>query len=293
MLNRKIFAIALITTLVTISFPGLFTSDLVAATQFSESQELAKIARNSGLTSPIITVCNLSGKCINYRGNSYPQSAASLIKVPLAIALLQRLSEKKLPLNTPTYVHPSNYTEEDYSDLKVGKSYSLHYLLIQLIAYSSNIAANQIIDYLGWNYINRVLANLGYPNTRVAYKFTGETTAPTRNRGWASNRITSNELTAMMVKIYNSQRPEYKTLVSMFIRQVDRDLGWQALQNSSGRWLGEKTGENSRVRGTTLAVEIRQKVYLITVIENDVKKEKQIRRSIGEIVNYIVKNNGI
>ncbi|HEY9850642.1 MAG TPA: serine hydrolase [Leptolyngbyaceae cyanobacterium] len=286
---RKFLAIALITTPIAICFPGLFA----AANQFFYSPDLVKIARNNGLSSPSITVCNLSGKCLNYRGNSYPQSAASLIKVPIAIALLQKLSEKKISLSTPTYIHPNNYTEEDYSDIKVGKSYPWRYLLTQLIAYSSNIAANQIIDYLGWNYINRVLANLGYPNTRVAYKFTGEVTAPRRNQGWASNRITTNELTAMMMKIYNRQRPEYSTLVSIFSRQADRDLGWQALQGSTSRWLGEKTGENSRVRGTTLAVEIKNKIYLITVTENNGKKEQQIRRCIREIVSYIAKNNGI
>lgn len=290
---RKFLAIALITTPIAICFPGLFAADVAAANQFSYSPDLVKIARNNGLSSPSITVCNLSGKCLNYRGNSYPQSAASLIKVPIAIALLQKLSEKKISLSTLTYIHPNNYTEEDYSDIKVGKSYPWRYLLTQLIAYSSNIAANQIIDYLGWNYINRVLANLGYTNTRVAYKFTGEVTAPRRNQGWASNRITTNELTAMMMKIYNRQRPEYSTLVSIFSRQADRDLGWQALQGSTSRWLGEKTGENSRVRGTTLAVEIKNKIYLITVTENNGKKEQQIQRCIREIVSYIAKNNGI
>lgn len=267
------------------------TSKVFAALQVSSSSELAKIARDSGLSSPTIAVCNQARKCIGYRSDRTPKSAASLIKIPIAIALLQKLSSENISLSKKVYVHPSNFTEEDYSDIKVGKYYPWRYLLTQMIAYSSNVATNQIIDYLGWNYINRVLGNLGYSTTRVGYKFTGEFTPPKRNRGWASNRITSKELTAMMVEIYD--RPEYDIIVDILRRQADKELGLQALQKSSGRWLGEKTGENSRVRGTTLAVEIKGEIYIITVTEDADKTEQKIRRCISQIVNFIDKKGGL
>lgn len=279
------FAIALINIL------GIMpASPVLADIQVLPSPELAKIARDSGLSSPTITVCNLAKKCLSYRGDRNPRSAASLIKLPIAIALLHKLAAQNISLSKSLYVHPSNFTEEDYSDIQVGRSYPFRYLLTQMIAYSSNIATNQIIDYLGWNYINQVLRNLGYSRTRVAYKFTGEFTSPRRNRGWASNLITSNELSAMMVQIYNRNPTQYEVLIDILRRQADRELGIQALSRSTSRWLGEKTGENSRVRGSTLAVQIKRKTYIITVTEDAGKTETKLRQAIVKIVNYIDKN---
>ena len=285
MRKSKILAIALINILTILP-----ASKVLANIQVSPSPELAKIAKDSGLSSPSITVCNLAKKCLSYRGDRNPRSAASLIKLPIAIALLHKLSSQQISLSNPIYVHPNNFTEEDYSDIKVGRSYPLRYLLTQMIAYSSNIATNQIIDYLGWNYINQTLRNLGYVNTRAAYKFTGEFTPPRRNRGWASNLITSNELSAMMVQIYNRKPPEYEVLIDILRRQADRELGIQALPNTVGSWLGEKTGENSRVRGTTLATQIKRKTYIITLTEDSDKTETKLRQTIIKIINYIDKN---
>lgn len=264
-----------------------------AALKISRSQILGTIASHSGLSSPTITVCDLSGKCLSYQGEGPPKSAASLIKVPIAVVLLHKLSKDNISLERDIYVDRSNFTEEDYSLIKVEKSYSFKYLLTEMIANSSNIATNQIIDYLGWNYINQVLNSLGYRTTRVAYKLTGEFTPPTRNRGFASNLITSNELSAMMVQIYNCEYPEYKVLIDIFNQQVDRLLGFEALKTSPGRWLGEKTGENTKVRGATLAAEINGKTYIITVTEDHGKSSPQIRDCIAKIVDYIDKNGGI
>jgi beta-lactamase class A len=57
--------------------------------------------------------------------------------------------------------------------------------------------------------------------------------------------------------------------------------------------LGEKTGETSLVRGTTVAVEIQGKIYIITVIGNGRKREIKIRRSLYKIVDYIASHKGI
>lgn len=263
------------------------------AIKVSSSKVIAKIASDSGLFSPRITVCDLSGKCWSYRGDRSPQSAASLIKVPIAVALLHKLSKDNISLDKPIYVGLSNFTEEDYSPIKAGKSYSFRYLLTEMIANSSNIATNQIIDYLGWDYINQTLNELGYRTTRVGYKLTGKFTSPTKNRGFASNRITSNELSAMMVQIYNCEHPEYKVLIDIFNRQIDRVLGFEALKTSAGRWLGEKTGENAKVRGATLAAEIKGKTYIITVTEDNGKSAPKIRDCIAKIVEYIAKNGGV
>jgi beta-lactamase class A len=259
----------------------------------SPSSLLATIAQNSRLASPTIAVCDIAGKCLNYQGDRPPQSAASLIKVPIAIALVHKLAADNISLDTEIYVDPNNYTEENFSRIRVGKSYPFKYLLTQMIAYSSNIATNQIIDYLGWDYINKTLAELGYSQTRVSHKLKGYTTAPSANVGSIPNQITSNELTAMMVAIYKRKHPEYDVLAQSLSYQVEKVLGFQALKTSPGRWLGEKTGDNSLIRGTTVAVEIKGKIYIVTVTERAGRSERKIRRCLSEIVNYIEIKGGI
>lgn len=260
---------------------------------FEPGQVMAKIVESSGLSEGTVAVCDLSKECLSYRGDRVPQSAASLIKVPIALVLLHKLSTERISLDTPIYVDTSNYTEENYADIKVGTSYPLRYLLTQMIAYSSNIATNQLIDYLGWDYINKVLGNLGYTTTRVSHKLAGAGTDPTRNLGWAPNQITSNELTDMMVQIYNHQHPEYDILTDILSQQADRALAFKGIQASTGRWLGEKTGENALVRGTTSAVKIGNKVYIITVTQNDSNSDSKIRRCVAQIVEYLARNGGV
>ncbi len=293
MVQKQCVAIALACLIGILPAPGVAAVDIPAPAEESRSQVLNAIVAQSGLSCPTIAVCDLERKCLNYQGSRPPQNAASLIKVPIAIALLRKLTADNISLDTQIYVDPSNYTEENFSRIKVGRSYTVKYLLTQAIAYSSNIATNQIIDYLGWDYINKTLGELGYTQTRVSHKLKGYRTNPSKNVGWEPNRITSNELTAMMVEIYNRKHPEYEVLAEVLGYQVEKVLGFRALKSSPGRWLGEKTGETSQVRGTTVAVEIQGKVYIITMTGNGRKRERKIRRSLSQIVDYIVSHEGI
>ena len=293
MVQRQSVAIALACVMGILPAPGAIASDIPVAVEESPSQVLDAIVAKSGLSSPTIAVCDLERKCLNYRGSRPPQSAASLIKVPIAIALVHKLAADNISLDTQIYVDPSNYTEENFSRIRVGRSYSFKYVLTQAIAYSSNIATNQIIDYLGWDYINKTLGELGYTQTRVSHKLKGNRISPSKNVGSQPNRITSNELTTMMVEIYNRKHPEYEVLAEVLGYQVEKVLGFRALRASPGRWLGEKTGETSQVRGTTVAVEIQGKIYIITVTESGRRRERKIRRCLSEIVNYIVSHERV
>ncbi len=139
--------------------------------QYPNSQILAQIAQASGLSSKVkITVCNLQRTCWHLRGNQVPISVASLMKVPSAVTLLDRVNRQKIPLNNQIYISEGNFTEDAF-DLKVEKKYPLGKLLLEMIVNSSNIAPNQLIDYLGRNYINQVLESRGYRATRVYAKF--------------------------------------------------------------------------------------------------------------------------
>ncbi|WP_332986592.1 serine hydrolase [Microcoleus sp. A6-D1] len=270
-----------------------YRENFTAATsqvQQAKSDFLAELARESGLSRQAsIGICHLSRECVNLRGDVPPASPASLIKVPIAVALMQKLEQEKISLNHEVFVERGNFTEDSSTKIVSNRNYPVQLLLEEMIDRSSNIATNQLIDYLGSDYINQFLENRGYQVTRVNFKLMGEKTMPS-NPGSGPNRLTANELTEMMVQIYNGETPGAKLLVETLNQQYDRALGFAALKGTRAQWLGEKTGENSLVLGTTLAMNIDGESYVMTVIDSRTSGDLQIRQSIAKIADYISKN---
>ncbi|MEB3337595.1 MAG: polysaccharide deacetylase family protein, partial [Leptolyngbyaceae bacterium] len=257
-----------------------------------QSGFLQEIAQRSDLSSNTrATICQLSGQCRHLGGNTPPRSPASLIKVPIAVALLHKVKTQGISLDTPIYVHPSNFTE-DASDIRVGKTYPLRALMAQMISQSSNIATNQLIDYLGLNYINQVLQEYGYRTTRVNFKLVGETTMPA-NAGYAANRLTSRELTSLMMQIYARKQPGDQALIQALARQKDHALGFAALKSSNAQWLGEKTGQNALALGTTLLFKVAGETYGLTVIDQGSQSELKLRRFIRGVADHIAHHQSL
>ncbi|MEG4584116.1 serine hydrolase [Microcoleus sp. MOSTC5] len=269
-----------------------YRENFTAATsqvQQAKSNFLAAVARESGLSGQAsIGICHLSRECVHLRGDVPPVSPASLIKLPIAVALMQKVEKEKISLNQEVFVSRGNFTEDSSAKITSNRNYPLQLLLEEMIYRSSNIATNQLIDYLGSDYINQFLDNRGYEVTRVNFKLMGEKTMPT-NPGSGRNRVTANELTEMMVQIYNGETPGAKLLIETLNRQYDHALGFAALQGTKAQWLGEKTGQNSWVLGTTLAMSIDDEAYVMTVIDSR-SSDLQMRQSISKIADYIVRN---
>ena len=269
-----------------------YRENLTAATsqvQQAKSDFLAAVARESGLSGEAsIGICRLSRECVHLRGDVPPVSPASLIKVPIAVALMQKVETEKISLNKEVFVSGDNFTEDSSTKILSPKNYPLKTLLEEMIDRSSNTATNQLIDYLGWDYINQFLDNRGYEVTRVKFKLMGEKIMPA-NPGFGRNRVTANELTEMMVQIYNGETPGAKQLIETLNGQYDRALGFAALQGTQAQWLGEKTGQNSLVLGTTLAMSIDGEAYVMTVIDTG-SGDLQMRQSISKIADYISRN---
>ncbi len=269
-----------------------YRENLTAATsqvQQAKSDFLAAVARESGLSGQAsIGICRLSRECVHLRGDVPPISPASLIKVPIAVALMQKVETEKISLNKEVFVNRGNFTEDSSTKILSPKNYPLKTLLEEMIDRSSNTATNQLIDYLGWDYINQFLDNRGYEVTRVKFKLMGKKIMPA-NPGFGRNRVTANELTEMMVQIYNGETPGAKQLIETLNGQYDRALGFAALQGTKAQWLGEKTGQNSLVLGTTLAMNIDGEAYVMTVIDTR-SGDLQMRQSISKIADYISRN---
>ncbi len=258
--------------------------------EVAQSGFLAEIAQRSGLSNQAkITICHLqSHRCRRLRGNEYPRSAASLMKLPVAVAVMHKLTTENIRFDSPIYVDPSNFTE-DASEIGVGQKYPIETVLKEMIAKSSNIATNQLIDYLGWDYINQVLAERGFKHMHIGFKMMGDRIMPS-NPGNSRNLLTSDELTEMMMQIYNRQHLGDERLILALESQYDRALGFAGIKSAIGNWLGEKTGQTSEVLGTTLAMNLFGETYIITVIDDGYYRETTISQVVAEIAEYILRN---
>jgi len=232
-----------------------------------------------------ITVCRVGGECRHYGGNAIVVSPASLIKIPVAIAVLQQLEQKTVSLGTPIAVTSGNFTE-DPAAIQVGKTYPLQVLLAQMLSHSSNIATNQLIDYFGWETLNQSLQQAGYRFSRVNFKLMGQVRRPA-NPGRQANTLTTDELSRMMQQIYLGHSPAYRVVQQALAHQQDRDLGIRALAHRPGDWLGEKTGRTSTTLGTTLALKSQGKIYIVTIVDQTGKTDQNLRQGIQAIAHFL------
>ena len=239
-----------------------------------------------------ITVCNLEiNECRRLNGDQPPTSPASLIKVPLAVALMQKVADERIDLTTPIYIDRHNYTE-DASDIWVGVDYPLQDVVARMINQSSNIATNQLIDYLNFDYINAVLEDRGYEEIYVGSKLTGNQIEPEQFGSEGANRITTDELTTMMIEIYQEMHPGDDVLIDLLSTQTDERMGQSILNSDDLVWLGEKTGWNSEVLGTTTAAMIRGERYIMTIALDYTTNTNTIRKIMRGIAQHILDNNG-
>ena len=224
--------------------------------------------------------------CRHHQGDQPMASPASLIKVPVAIALMHKVSTEKIDLNGKIYIDPGNFTEDaEGATIEVGNEYPLRKVMASMINQSNNTATNQLIDYVGRDYIAQALSDMGYADTYAGHKLVGDQVMP-QNPGSQGNRLTTNTMTAMMVQIYQLETPGDEELVSALVSQHDQELGYKALADlgPAVHWIGEKTGQNNQVLGSTLAMKIGEQRYALTVaLDNsgDVAAMQQIIRAIA------------
>ncbi|MBE7381158.1 MAG: serine hydrolase [Leptolyngbya sp. SIO1E4] len=258
-----------------------------------QSAFLAEIAEATGRPRAIrISICHLSGECRDYQGDVPPASPASLIKVPVAVVLMHKVIAEGIDLDESTYIDPHNWTENaNGAKIYVRHEYPLREVMVRMLKESNNIATNQLLDYIGWDYLDQALQEMGYSTTKVRTKLIGDRTAPTRNRRVGSNVMNSNEVTEMMRQIYTFTNPGDEEILEGMVGQYDWDFGYMAVRQLKSKrvaWIGEKTGQNSKVIGSSMAVKIDDERYVMTVTIDNSANQKMLRQVIGDVIQAIL-----
>ena len=91
-----------------------------------------------------------------------PWYLASMVKVPVAIAVMRGIDAGDFRLDTPLTVRASDYVDGagPTSRQPVGKALSIRYLLDQMIIQSDNMATDMLIDLVGAAEVNALMATL-------------------------------------------------------------------------------------------------------------------------------------
>ncbi|ESA38911.1 beta-lactamase class a [Leptolyngbya sp. Heron Island J] len=258
------------------------------------SDFLIPIASASGNPNMVrISLCQLgTSECRSFRGDVPPASLASLVKLPIAVALMHQVTNGQANLDEQLYIDPSNFTENAQgAKIFVDKTYTLREVMVRMITESNNIATNQLIDYMGYETINSALKAEGFASTTVGHKLVGDSTYPKR-MGSGKNRSTADELTQMMMRIYSFTKASDEEILDALVGQYDLDFGYRALIKEKPEifWIGEKTGQNSSVIGTTVAFKVKEERYVMTVTIDRSANQGRLRQIIRDVAQYLLEN---
>ncbi|MCM8826683.1 MAG: class A beta-lactamase-related serine hydrolase [Candidatus Omnitrophica bacterium] len=177
-----------------------------------------------------------------------PLIAASLIKVPIMVAVFYAIDKGKLNFNDKFIIEKKDITNGSgkLKYLKLPQQFSLAQLIEFMIAESDNTATNKIIDILGFDYINGIFKEIGLRETVLNRKIMD---LSARRKG-IENYISLNDLILIYEDIYYGKilNPQYSKLMLYYLkRQKISDRIPKFLPNNVT--VAHKTGLEKNVVG--------------------------------------------
>ena len=211
-------------------------------------------------------------------------SSASVIKVPILIAILHHLQQTSGNLQQVISISPENVV--DYSVLTEQQqgTATLHELLLWMIITSDNTATNECIDFFGMDALNSYFREIGLKNTIVQRKMMDFT----RQQQGFDNETTAEDMRYLFNQIY-----EGKLLDSEWNELALNILGRQRCHESLKRYIvddvkiAHKTGGLDTVDHDVGIVFTDNGDYCIGVFITEVTDNEQAKRIIGTISKIV------
>ena len=150
--------------------------------------------------------------------------SASLVKVPLMVAVFHAAKEKRIDLGESIHLKDS-YKVGGSGLLKntpQGKSFTVKELIELMIVESDNTATNMLIDRLAFPYFNATFKELGLQHTNIVR---GMMDFSKRRRG-LENYTTARDISMVLSKIYDGafiSRRASKTCLTFLKNQKSKD----------------------------------------------------------------------
>ena len=156
-LRRRLTACGVGTALLAAALPAQALPDWHARLM----GEFAAIDRGEGSALGVYVRDLASGEDASYRAGER-WYLASMVKVPVAIAVLRAVESGRLTLETPVTVRASDYVDGAGSTnhATVGAQRTVRALIDQMIIHSDNTASDMLIDLVGLKAVNEVVQSL-------------------------------------------------------------------------------------------------------------------------------------
>lgn len=211
-------------------------------------------------------------------------SSASVIKVPILIAVLHQLQETNGNLQQILEIAPQNLVDFSVLTEQQRSSATLEELLTWMTITSDNTATNVCIDFLGMDAFNHYFKEIGLIDTKVQRKMMDFE----RQQQGFDNETTAGDMQHLFKQIYEG------TLLTPKWNEVAIDiLCRQRSHESLKRYIVEdvkiahKTGGLDTVDHDTGIFFTEQDAYFIGVFVTEVTDNEQAKRLIGAISKIV------
>lgn len=148
-------------------------------------------------------------------------ASASIIKLLIAVAVTQNLAQSSTSWNDSLVLGKAQIVpaSETFEKAQPGSSATYAALLSAMIAQSDNTAANVLLDYVGFDNVNYLAAQLGLPQTKMARHFMD---FAARKSG--RENFTSASDMARLARLIASDAVKYQRIIGAMMSQEDREL---------------------------------------------------------------------
>ena len=143
--------------------------------------------------------------------------AASVIKVPIALTFYKHIKEKNINDSEKVKISEDNYVQGSgvVKLLDENNKYSYKDLITLMLVVSDNTATNQIIDFIGWESVEKYMIEIGLENTTFKHKMMIKA-------GRGPNLTTAKDMSDLLEKMYKIELSGSDFILQIMQEQLDR-----------------------------------------------------------------------
>lgn len=212
--------------------------------------------------------------------------SASTIKVFIMSELFRQVKEGLLSLSETMILTDAMLTGGDgiLKELKPGHSFTLEEICTLMIILSDNMATNILIDRLGMENINAQIARLGMKKSSLQRKMMDSEAV----KAGLNNYTTAAEFAAVLESIYRRENVDAESSEKMLdILKRQQVRGRLDLALPEELVIAHKTGDLDNLEHDGGIVFLENKPYLICVLTENVRSNRDGREIIGEISKMV------
>ncbi|QCR33058.1 serine hydrolase [Lysinibacillus sp. SGAir0095] len=211
-------------------------------------------------------------------------SSASLIKVPILLAVLDHLENQNQSISQMVKITPDNRVEFSVLTELEAEEATLHELLVWMIIVSDNTATNVLIDLLGFEKLNQYFIKIGLGHTRIRRKMMDFV----QLESGFDNTTTAKDMALLFTAIYRGE-----LLSKKHSELVINILSRQRINDSLKRYIADdikiahKTGSLETVEHDVGIVFTEKNDYIIGVFVTEHTNNEEAKQIIGKISRII------